>query len=510
MKKYKLLHREIAVTPLTLGIVHRGFHHKLQLKYTAPLFFKKSISVYSNLKSDWYGDAANFESLGFAIINKSQADIHFRDRLFKDTIASGKRLNDFSRKINQTDLKKLTNRQIGVFLLKLYNLGSDLCDFGMVAAAPDVAFSNFSRLLKGVTNRAAKNTKNPRLVNEYLNILTSSGKGSLTQEENSAILRLALGISQDKTLLKLFKNKPLADLTVILEVKYKKVWSKLIKIKNKYQWLSFGHLGPVKEISGYLEDLINVLNAGKIKEKIRSINEDRSQLKFKQARYFQELKLSATEKQLFKTAQNFSYNKAYRYDQLLYAYFTLNKLLREISGRTDLALNDLLFLSPEEISLFLQGREAVKRAEIKERQKFCVVLIKGAGVMFLTGLKAKDYLKNNIEPEKTKRNLAIIHGMAAYLGRVTGRVKILNNVRDMAKIEPGDILVAAQTTPDLIPAMKKAAAFVTDIGGITSHAAIVAREMKKPCIIGTKIATQILKDGDLVEVNANEGDVTKL
>jgi pyruvate,water dikinase len=63
------------------------------------------------------------------------------------------------------------------------------------------------------------------------------------------------------------------------------------------------------------------------------------------------------------------------------------------------------------------------------------------------------------------------------------------------------------TTPAIIQAMHKASAFVTDEGGITSHAAIIAREMKKPCIIGTKIATKVLKDGDMVEVNADKGIV---
>jgi pyruvate,water dikinase len=63
------------------------------------------------------------------------------------------------------------------------------------------------------------------------------------------------------------------------------------------------------------------------------------------------------------------------------------------------------------------------------------------------------------------------------------------------------------TTPNYLIAMKRAVAFVTDEGGITCHAAIVAREMQKPCIIGTKIATQVLKDGDLVEVDANKGIV---
>ena len=63
------------------------------------------------------------------------------------------------------------------------------------------------------------------------------------------------------------------------------------------------------------------------------------------------------------------------------------------------------------------------------------------------------------------------------------------------------------TTPEMVPIMKKASAFVTDEGGVTCHAAIISREMRKPCIIGTKVATQLLKDGDMVEVDANSGFV---
>ena len=64
-----------------------------------------------------------------------------------------------------------------------------------------------------------------------------------------------------------------------------------------------------------------------------------------------------------------------------------------------------------------------------------------------------------------------------------------------------------EASGNFIGAMEKAAAFVTDEGGITCHAAIIAREMKKPCIIGTKNATKVLKDGDIVEVDANTGIV---
>ncbi len=80
-------------------------------------------------------------------------------------------------------------------------------------------------------------------------------------------------------------------------------------------------------------------------------------------------------------------------------------------------------------------------------------------------------------------------------------------MRQINNVKAGDIIVAPMTLPDILPAMKKAAAFVTDEGGILCHAAIMSREMKKPCIIGTKIATKVLKDGDLVEVDAKKGVV---
>lgn len=83
----------------------------------------------------------------------------------------------------------------------------------------------------------------------------------------------------------------------------------------------------------------------------------------------------------------------------------------------------------------------------------------------------------------------------------------MTNSYDLQKIKDNDIFVAQQTFPAFIMGMRKAKAFVTDEGGITSHAAIIAREMKKPCIIGTKNATRILHDGDLVEVDANQGIV---
>lgn len=108
---------------------------------------------------------------------------------------------------------------------------------------------------------------------------------------------------------------------------------------------------------------------------------------------------------------------------------------------------------------------------------------------------------------KVNKEITSVTGTTASAGITKGIVKIVMTVKDLPKVKKGDILVTYMTSPNFLPAMKLASGFVTDEGGLTCHAAIVAREMKKPCVIGTKIATKVFKDGDLVEVDANTGTV---
>jgi len=100
-----------------------------------------------------------------------------------------------------------------------------------------------------------------------------------------------------------------------------------------------------------------------------------------------------------------------------------------------------------------------------------------------------------------------VRGAVAYEGRVRGLVTIIHNKQDLCKIKEGDIFVSCMTNATYVVGMQKCAAIVTDEGGITCHAAIMARELCKPCITGTKNATRCLKDGDLVEVDAYKGIV---
>lgn len=136
------------------------------------------------------------------------------------------------------------------------------------------------------------------------------------------------------------------------------------------------------------------------------------------------------------------------------------------------------------------------------------------GYLFHKGklsLSIEKYLRQQrfklVENDHTEITCNLIEGQSACHGNIKGNAKIVFELSDLAKVKRGDILVTSMTTPDMFSALHKAAGIITDEGGITCHAAIFAREMKKPCIIGTKVATKLLKDGDMVEVNANKGIV---
>lgn len=147
---------------------------------------------------------------------------------------------------------------------------------------------------------------------------------------------------------------------------------------------------------------------------------------------------------------------------------------------------------------------------LKNRKENFVVI--GDEVSEIISLRdyASKHQEFNLKIEIPPADSSTLLGQSGNGGYCKGRVKIIKRKEQISEACNGNIIVSTMTTPDFIPAMQKASAFITDEGGITCHAAIIAREMKKPCIIGTKFATQVLKDGDLVEVDADNGVVRVL
>ena len=164
------------------------------------------------------------------------------------------------------------------------------------------------------------------------------------------------------------------------------------------------------------------------------------------------------------------------------------------------------YVSNQEIIGFLKGRKLPNKIEIQKRLNHLYVYYYEKGAHFIYDEKMIRKIQEMVADSVNESQE--IKGIIAQKGKVSGRVVLVHNKKDLEKInEDGIVLVARFTMPDYTPAMQIASAFVTEEGGVTSHAAIIARELKKPCIVGTGNCTKVLKDGDMVEVDAERGIV---
>ncbi|MFQ5621073.1 MAG: PEP-utilizing enzyme [Candidatus Nanoarchaeia archaeon] len=180
--------------------------------------------------------------------------------------------------------------------------------------------------------------------------------------------------------------------------------------------------------------------------------------------------------------------------------------LKRICEERGLDYEDTCFLLPEEVDDVIKGR-ALSDYPIAQRKNGGLFFHDWDGNhIFIVGEEA-DALYNKLCPEVEEMNEII--GRTAMGGKVQGRARVILDPKN-AELDEGDILITGMTRPDYLSLMQKAAAFVTDEGGVTCHAAIVSRELGKPCVIGTKHATKVFKDGDLVEVDADSGVVRKI
>jgi len=188
--------------------------------------------------------------------------------------------------------------------------------------------------------------------------------------------------------------------------------------------------------------------------------------------------------------------KKYTQISSYFAFDTISKIAKS-KGFSDL---EVKFLLPTDLNSII---ETGKVTSISDRVE--------NGVMFVTH---KDEAEEIIFDQSVKKvhlaieesiSLSEIKGNSASRGKTIGQAKVIMNQGDFSKMEAGDILVAPMTRPEYVPVMKLAKAIITDEGGITCHAAIVSRELGIPCITGTQVATKVLRDGYMIDVDANHG-----
>lgn len=334
---------------------------------------------------------------------------------------------------------------------------------------------------------------NSKKVNKYFNILLTPEKLSLVAEEELSFLRLA-NECERKKLLKKKKN--------------------LLKTHlENWAWISTDFaVGKYLSVDGLEKRMDNLLKTD-YKQRIQELGKMEREIKKEKEKIIKELRISKKDQKIIRFLSYNCFFRLYqRYNAAQLLYYG-NNLWKEISKRLKLnSIDDLFFCTYEEIRDCLIEGKILNKKLIKDRQKkkFNFVAVCNPNkVNYYNGKEAVKFLDSQ-SFEKVKTDIKELKGTVACMGKVRGTVKIVLELSDMKKVQKGDILVSNETTPDLLPAMERAAAFVTDEGGLSCHAAIVSREMKKPCIVGTKIGTKILKDGDLIEVDAEKGIVKKI
>jgi phosphohistidine swiveling domain-containing protein len=196
--------------------------------------------------------------------------------------------------------------------------------------------------------------------------------------------------------------------------------------------------------------------------------------------------------------------QARKYSETFYKDYLrlMDEVARSIAHETAYSSGLIHAMNVDEFTTYIDKEILPKPALLKERVKQSGIYINRKGLHLLSTTETNEleqYWRRDIS--KTE-----LRGMTAYPGVIRARCRIVHDYhKDL--LQKGEILVTKMTDPYFVPIMKKASAIVTDGGGMLSHAAIVSRELRKPCIVGTKFATQILKNGDLVEVDANKGVV---
>jgi phosphohistidine swiveling domain-containing protein len=276
---------------------------------------------------------------------------------------------------------------------------------------------------------------------------------------------------------------------------------------KKYKWLTFGWIGPNTDY-GFFEDQFNALTADKksLKAAESALLKHKKFINNKQ-KYIRQLSITPEYQNLFRLLEEILFLKAYRVDALYISYSTIWPILKKIARDNDLSLKQVYSLHiPRLVEYLRSGKFDVNK--INDILKYSVEYYNGTKLKFHTGPRARNIVftvKSSLVLDQKTGNELI--GECAWPGKVKGIVKVINQASEMDKLKTGEILVSNITDPSLLPAMKKARAFITNSGGLTCHAAITARELKTPCVVGTKVATKVLKDGDLVEVDASKGVV---
>lgn len=462
--------------------------------------YKRTMSIHKGYHLWFYYGKQDSKIVGDHLVKRFLKNPGYVKKVNEKIISTSDALRQFAKKLPTENLDKLSNKQLANFFKIHDQLHSTYYQWGWMPVAVDMFHNNLTEKLKQYL-RSIDVTEDK--VNEYLIVLTQPTKKSLIQVEQEEFLNIAATIQKDPYHKKLFSQ----NLATVKKGIKPKIFKLIEKHYHKYFYVARMWVGEVSTLDHYIQELINLAKSGVKAHALLKKEQKELQLSLnKRKQLIKQLKIQGVWKALFNGFGGFMVTKIYRRYAQLYALYKMNFIVQEFAKRMKLSIKEARFIPPDEVQLaLLEGK--LQRKEIKERIKFCVFYVEKGFEKVYIGKQAQAIAK---KAEQKVGDVSELQGQTGCIGKATGTVRIIIRPKDMSKMKKGDILVSIATDPDIVTAMKVAGAIVTEQGGVTSHAAIVSRELNIPCVIGTKIATKVLKDGDMVEVDATKGVVKKL
>jgi len=329
-------------------------------------------------------------------------------------------------------------------------------------------------------------------LNAFFGVLTTNTTSTLLDQEEIEWLQIVLRAKTARPHL----NSPIIN--------------QLQVHQKKYGWIGTSEQRDPWSVSYYTKLLLKDLRspASNIRERIKNKIGKKKVLIRNQKKLLNKLKPTSEIVFLCSLVQEFSHLRLSIRLSWIENGFLMNGIFREIERRFNLSRDTSKSYLQKEMLQLLEKRRRVPVTTITQRKRY-VLILKNKSIKLYCGKKSELFSKILL-PKINYHNIHEIQGNVANPGFVINTVKIINalsknQAKEINRMQQGQILVTGMTRPHLIYAMKKASAIITDEGGIASHAAIISRELNIPCIIGTKVATKVLKDGDQVEVDANNG-----
>ncbi|MEY2664683.1 MAG: hypothetical protein RIT04_491 [Candidatus Parcubacteria bacterium] len=385
-----------------------------------------------------------------------------------------------------------TEKNAGVHQIRNLNLAS--CSDQELIQSIETYFTHSKHLLISAANirRADRallfsiRSKHPERADEILRMSSILTQSSFAMQEELALLKLATTVEQGS-------------------VKDEVIDAALQKIHDSYAWSVMGYYDEKpKGIEYYREKLAHMISLGAAKtlaEVETKITHDIAEREKFVAT------LDGDDQILAHIASQCAYIKDYFKSSINELEYVAEPVFDELAKRTGFMKTYIKDLTPDEILKVFDGNK-VDQTLHDERVRHAVVVYGFGEIYDFAGKDADAFEATHL----TIKNSTVreYKGRIACKGKVTGKVAIVKSHADFKKLQQGNILVVVNTSPDYVPIMQKAAAIVAEEGGLTAHVSVISREFGIPCIVGISHITDFLKDGDIVEVDADKGIVKVL